>query len=362
MGSTTPRDLPDRYLAAIRHLVSVYREDLAFSFSDHDHEDSMSPSSQDDSSAFRKLNDVPLIVNTMGWTKGLGKDLLDQIIEIVQPTDIISIIPPTFDSSSAFQPQSSLFSTPPSSEALRIHDVEPLPTNHLADRFPAKEWRAISALSYFYSSFPSHPPTVFSGKPVKECIAREWTELVPLSSKYPYELSIPVAVDGVYLMGAGSEDVVEDEAGGTLVGSLVGLVRRTLDSEENEIMDLDETNTTTDTTAQSSHNLPYKPGRAPPPPEESECIGLAFIRALNSTQTALQMLTPLAPVVLAQSNPRLIVKGCDPSFEVPIWGWLSGAENQNDVSEKPYLEWGRAEGAGATKRRVRRNLMRKGQM
>jgi polynucleotide 5'-hydroxyl-kinase GRC3/NOL9 len=36
----------------------------------------------------RIVDTVPLIMNTMGWTKGLGADLMQQIEEVVEPNEI----------------------------------------------------------------------------------------------------------------------------------------------------------------------------------------------------------------------------------------------------------------------------------
>lgn len=283
----------------------------------------------------------------MGWTKGLGKDLLDQIIEIVQPSDIISIQPPAYDAGAAAQ----TFSLATSSH-VRVHEVDPMPLSPLSERYSAKDWRAISTLSYFYASFsPTRAP-----KSLNETTARDWIPPIPLSAKPPYELDIERAIDGVYLVGAESEDVVSDEIGGVLVGGLVGLVRNTAGDEDDDAqMDLG-------LDGEKKRLIPYTQGRPPPSPSDSECIGLAFIRAVNASRTSLHMLTPIPPAVLEQASPRVLVKGTDPSFEMPIWGWVPFGGKEVEMVERPYLVWGKAEGVGATRRRVRRNLMRKGQM
>jgi len=60
-----------------------------------------------------------------------------------------------------------------------------------------------------------------------------------------------------------------------------------------------------------------------------------------------------------------LVKG---EIEIPIWGMLDfHAKNDDSVagverSKVPYLRWGKTEGLGGGKRKVRRNLMRKSQL
>ena len=78
----------------------------------------------------------------------------------------------------------------------------------------------------------------------------------------------------------------------------------------------------------------------------------------------MHVLTPLPPHLLAKC--RIVVKG---EMELPIWGMLdfrvdgeSGSVAGVEKSKVPYLQWGKGEGIGGERRRVRRNLMRKGQM
>jgi polynucleotide 5'-hydroxyl-kinase GRC3/NOL9 len=76
----------------------------------------------------------------------------------------------------------------------------------------------------------------------------------------------------------------------------------------------------------------------------------------------MHILTPVPPAVLTRC--RIIVKG---ELELPIWGMLDFRDANEGVAgvEKgwvPYLQWGKGEGLGGERRRVRRNLMRKAQM
>jgi polynucleotide 5'-hydroxyl-kinase GRC3/NOL9 len=58
-----------------------------------------------------------------------------------------------------------------------------------------------------------------------------------------------------------------------------------------------------------------------------------------------------------------MVKG---ELELPVWGMLDFKERDTiagiEKSKVPYLQWGKGEGIGGERRRVRRNLMRKGQL
>lgn len=63
-GDVTPRDKPDFYIQCVRYVYETYAED------------------------YRKSK-IPLIVNTLGWVKGMGVPLLIDVIHLVQPTHII---------------------------------------------------------------------------------------------------------------------------------------------------------------------------------------------------------------------------------------------------------------------------------
>jgi len=77
----------------------------------------------------------------------------------------------------------------------------------------------------------------------------------------------------------------------------------------------------------------------------------------------MQLITPVPPELLRRS--RILIKG---EIEIPIWGMLDfRAENDDNVAgvemaKVPYLRWGKTEGLGGGKRRIRRNLMRKSQL
>ena len=136
---------------------------------------------------------------------------------------------------------------------------------------------------------------------------------------------------------------------------------------------------TLDSDAPDSHShpgqstLPYVQGAPPPSPHTSRCLGLGLIRgvsSLSSTSTSaaaasaptqLQLLTPIPPRLLCTA--RVLVMG---EMQLPVWGMLD-FRTLDDVAgvEKgrvPYLRWGKGEGAGGERRRVRRNLMRRAQM
>ncbi|KAJ7644095.1 hypothetical protein FB45DRAFT_896891 [Roridomyces roridus] len=316
-GMTTPKSSPSQYLAAIQAIVETYQMDV------------QSPADTSMDEDPRISDTVPLIVNTMGWTKGLGADLARRIEEITQPSEIFQVEAPFSDEHPLENPNT------------KVHLLRPIIST---TNFSPSDHRSIAILSYFHAIFP--PQT----KGIEQVTAVGWNTALPLCAHPPYEVDWSSALDKVVLCGAGSEDVVPSEVNRVLNGALVGLVSCEAGSLESDMNG-------------SGHGMPYTQGFMPPSPSNSVCRGLALIRAVSPSSPHIHVLTPLPPHLLADC--RVLVKG---ELELPVWGMLDfRAENDNEVagverSSVPYLQWGKGEGLGGERRRVRRNLMRKGQM
>ncbi|THH10562.1 hypothetical protein EW146_g8330 [Bondarzewia mesenterica] len=348
IGSTSPRSSPSHYLNAIRSLVQIYRLDIQYAASLVDEQGDAD--AQDE----RIADVIPLVVNTMGWTKGLGADLTRQLKEIMEPTDIFEIdavaVDPGWSSFVAAPPSNpvSTHATLPASGNPRIHVLEPV-SSALTTRFTAADHRTLSILSYLHADFSSASSS--SGALVQGS-ASAWNTALPLCAQIPYEIDWNIAVDRVFLIGAGTEDVVPSEVLRVLNGAIVALVRTELDMDPDALPTARNTDTV---------DLPYTQGSPPPDPSNSTTLGLALIRAVSSSPARLQLLTPLPPQLLGQC--RVLVKG---EMELPVWGMLDfrleGSVADVERGSVPYLRWGKGEGVGGERRRIRRNLMRRGQM
>ena len=317
VGADNPRSSPSHYLRVIQALVETYRLDLQYATS--------FVGVEDESGDDRIVDMIPLVVNTMGWTKGLGTDLTRRIEEMVQPTDIF-----TFDAS----PQDGDIDRD-EPHGPRVHTLEPVTP---PSRFTAADHRALSLLSYFHAVFPN-PANL---APLQPATASTWDTSLPLCAQPPYELTPRLALDRIVLNGAGAEDVTRAELVRVLAGALVALVS---DTEPPLYEDKKEL---------------YTPGVPPPDPASSTCLGLALVRGVSSDGSKLQLLTPVPPDFLV--NARVLVMG---ELRLPVWGWLdfrSVDGEQADAGDVPFLRWGRSTGAGGERRRVRRNIMRRAQM
>lgn len=284
----------------------------------------------------------------MGWTKGLGADLSNQIYDILLPSAVFDFPNQVFDD--GFQAGR----TPVFNSSGNIHMLEPIPPSLPASKHSASDLRQLSVLSYFHAVFPGDA----SAKSIPSVSAVAWNTNLPLCAQNPYHLDVAEGLDMIALTGAGSEDVVPSELFRVLNGAIVGLL-----SCEPDSLEFDAPLGSDDKT---SARIPYFQGSSPPSPSTSMCHGLALVRSLSSPtdeDTYMQILTPITPGILTSASPRVVVKG---GMELPIWGFLDFRTSDGRVagipkSKVPYLKWGKGEGLGGEKRRTRRNLMRKGQ-
>ncbi|KAJ7833495.1 hypothetical protein B0H13DRAFT_2111015 [Mycena leptocephala] len=329
VGLTTPRSSPSHYLASIQSLIETYQLDMQTPADDFDGDS--------------RISDViPLVVNTMGWTKGLGADLTRKIEDLVQPTDIFEVEAPFFERSLSLEQPASF---PHASQSAKLHLLQPIALSVLSANYSAADHRSVAVLSYFHALFPRTASKVLGQR-----TAVMWNTTLPLCSQLPYEVDWSLAFDKVTLCGAGAEDVVPLEINRVLNGALVGLVAYEPGSLDD---DIDMSKSSSDSDAAIVPLIPYTQGSAVPSPSTSVCHGIALIRAISPSSSHMHILTPLPQHLLSKC--RVLVKG---EMELPLWGML---DFLNDI-EGEIAGVEKANGLGGEKRRVRRNLMRKGQM
>ncbi|KAG0321530.1 hypothetical protein BGZ99_003882 [Dissophora globulifera] len=98
VGNSTPRDDPEYYMACVKELVKTYYREVSHTRTWDDMDDDYHSDDDDD-------EHVPLIINTQGWIKGAGYDLLLQLLDYTAPSHIFgfhsssigdSNLPPSF--------------------------------------------------------------------------------------------------------------------------------------------------------------------------------------------------------------------------------------------------------------------------
>ena len=179
-----------------------------------------------------------------------------------------------------------------------------------------------------------------------------WNTTSPLLAQRPYSIEPKKAFDNIILVGPGTEDVVPSELGRALNGSVIALTSCEPGSVERA----------------ETGRLPYGQGCPPPDPSTSNCIGLALVRAVSPSllsassegEDVLQLLTPIPTSLLTAASCRCVIKG---EVELPVCAMLDHRDDYQAMGDNiPYLQWSRNEALGAERKRVRRNLMRRGQM
>ncbi|KAK8858722.1 hypothetical protein IAR55_002951 [Kwoniella newhampshirensis] len=346
LGTYTPLTCPDEYIAAIRHLVEHYRYNMQ-------HNDA------EDTNSDKIGSLVPLVVNTQGWVKGLGEDLLREIEAIAEASHIYAFTSPTHEEDNRHQgpgwTQSPKWETshtlpPISTTASKTFTLDPAPVSPLQARYTAADLRVLSTITYFHSSLARVilPLSIQAGhfvtatKPVSTV---SWDFSVPLAASPPWEVEYGLGkgIERVYLIGEGSDGVVENDLPIALNGSVVALM---------EFLD----------TPDDAEGKLYAQARPLPALDAVNFLGLAIVRAI--THEKIHLLTPLSPSDLARC--RALVK--NGAIELPTPGmldWTTGGVSEEGMAGKkwedvPFLDVSGVEVVAGERRRFRKNIMRKG--
>jgi polynucleotide 5'-hydroxyl-kinase GRC3/NOL9 len=241
---------------------------------------------------------VPLVINTQGWVKGLGEELLRSIENMARPSQIFNFESDDFPISSHQQQQpdipgwttspshynsslpfddaySSSFAQPLSHRSRGparppvIHTLSPAPISPLQARYTASDLRTLYTIAYFHSDLNG-----------------SWDFTTSIPRMRPWETSISPSpsgvqtgglddvsgIENVFIIGEGSEGILLEDLHLALNGSIVALLSR------------DESSSTGAAPGYSQHdsqNSIYTPGRALPPLDETNFLGFGLVRAIR---------------------------------------------------------------------------------
>lgn len=325
LGSLNPRLDSDSYLASIENLIEHYRYELQY------------PAEGTDVHAEKIQEVVPLVVNTQGWVKGLGAELLDEIERMCGVTHNFNFVQPVVseDGESESEQPRRLFDGEDYSMVDRMDEshgiqLQVLPPNGtpLVSRYSPVDLRLLSTLSAFHSiSSSSALPT--------------WDFWTPLAARPPLQVDLTAVIKEIYITGEGSEYIQQQDLDLALSGSIVGLLAR------NEVEDVQL----------------YSAGRSLPSPASTEVVAFAFIRAVSTDLKSAQLITCAGPEMLSKVSG--IVRG---ELEMPIAGildWrhpIEGTFEHMGVpwDDVPFINVREERGVGMGKKRWRRNIMRRG--
>lgn len=339
LGDFSPKNDPGRYIAAIQNLLASYRQSWG-------------------------SQGVPLIVNTQGWVKGLGAQLLSQIEALVEPSLIFNISEEG-DSNDAEE-----FKHGP---LPRIVTLEASPSLFTRERsMNAVEARSLSIISYFYAS--NLPAT-------DRDILPSWSTSKAILERPPFGVNISTGFQGgIHILDHGAR-VSEKLSLMALNGSCVAIVISRVDTYDNQ-----------DDSVQSS---PWANALRKhfPAQEASMCIGLGIVQSIDIANGSLNLYSPISEAVIrsatralysgdedSQSIKMSITKGAIDlpvclSLDRAVLNSLNGSSTDQNIprgvanvsfANVPYLDFdiNTAEDEvviDMKKRRIRRNLLRPSQ-
>ncbi|UZJ54421.1 hypothetical protein CBS101457_003741 [Exobasidium rhododendri] len=357
LGDVTPKDDPKLYIEAIYDLVQLYRNELY-------------------------KRGVPLIVNTQGWVKGLGANLFTELEGMIFPSHIVDMILPGDESNLSGKARKLTHSRAKSI----LTTVEAAPLSLTRDRgLNAVEARTLNIISYFYST--SLPGPSSGPRPQQHDDWPLWDFSVPLLQQRPYIINVEVGLRaGLHVLGSGAgvEKRLQLMA---LNGSCVAvncIARDVARRGAARGVEADGNLKESDVAMMWKAAL----SRSRPPVPLTNCVALGIIRSIDMEKGDIHLLCPLSPHHLAACNlpgpgeiDLCLVKG---TIEVPVWLSLNyqliEASQNNQIeptsaiqlegmvlSEVPYLDFEHETEnkeihvIGLGKRRIRRNILRKGQ-
>lgn len=327
IGSTSPANDPDNYLSAISALIATYTTEIEYPL-------------LDDLTKQVKIRDrIPLIINTQGWIKGLGLDLLNRIKDQIKPTHLFN-----FKNLEENENWDQADQNDYSDESILQFNMEVAPASPLDSKWSAADLRSLGFISYFHSILSA--TSLISTASI---FPTEWNFSTALVSQIPYEVNWKEEskLTRVYLP---ESDISLEQVLFALNVQMVGIVIE----NETEVMETE--------TVLNRKEFPYSPDAPLPTPTTSRCLGLGIIRAIDSVNTSLHLLFPLDPSHFKKSIS--LVKG---SLEIPLSLMLDFKATESEAlvgiagkewNQVPYLT---VETGITRRKKPRRNLMRRGQ-
>lgn len=338
LGSFTPQTCSDEYITSIQHLLTHYQYEIAHPLL----------SSRRRRKSGEISSAVPLVINTQGWVKGLGEDLLRAIESASSPTHVFAFESPLPLEESAIEVGPGWTSSPPPPSlgftplpGSKVFTLQSAPVSPLLARHTPSDLRTLSMMTYFHSRLsPSSPP-----EPT-------WDFSLPLLATPPWQVDLsPTASGGmrrVIMSGEGADSIDASELGLALNGNIVALLEETEQDPARERV--------------------FDPLEPRPAMEDCTYLGLALVRGITPLPVEpqsyrLHLLTPLHAEGLRRAN-AIVRNG---AIELPLCGMLDWRNpNASELAgvawdEAPFLDVSGVVGVGGERRRFRRNLMRKGQ-
>ncbi|KAK6349972.1 Polynucleotide 5'-hydroxyl-kinase grc3 [Orbilia brochopaga] len=357
-GYISPREDPKYYL---RCAADLFREHRA--------------------RAEREGEQATLIVNTCGWIKGMGRELLYELVQLCEPTDVVGL----GDVDGVFT------ELLPAGSTARRHLPEAAGTGATAGNgssngsqpFTPADLRMLQTIAYFHS-LPCTDSGSSNGPAAGFDFGRHLTAVPPLLAGYSGPGSV---IHGLTVLDTHvARELLFTAVNATIVA--INLVKA--DDADHPVNRYLTDAYPLDRNAGNEYegeNRNEDNGVAPYiassdfdstssliPAEDTMTIGLAILRGVDEEKGQVQLLTPVGEDELnawVEKGYRVVL--CRGRDEMPVWlmwDWRSGQQQKQqqrrgaDGKRVPYLDFvvgGEVTGKGAKEWKVRRNIMRRGQ-
>jgi polynucleotide 5'-hydroxyl-kinase GRC3/NOL9 len=254
IGNISPRDNPRHYINCVTDILS------------HD------------------SRNAPTVINTPGWTKGTGFELLTSIIEIAKSNFIVILSPDGNDSlARSLHP----YATESQSHILVLESANALPP---AVSFTAADVRALGIMSYFHQ-------IGFEG----------WDCNTHLTAWKPWvvKLSGPTSERGLHAIAIQGEELLLDDVVCAVNATMVAIILVSAASDEEVSF--------------TAEGIPVLSGRETKfmDPQTARCVGYAFLRGIDSKKGELLLLSPWDPSSLQNGEHVILERG---RVNFPVWG------------------------------------------
>lgn len=359
IGYTSPREDPRYYLRCAADLYKHYRAMVDAG------------------------DEMTLIVNTCGWIKGLGRELLRELVNACSPTDVVGlgdmegvfadIIPPNLVCKT-YQLEGAGTSGP--SQLASVSQVGITNGGGSAtQQYSPADLRLLQTIAYFHCNSDNEP-----GAEIFD-FGTHMTGLRPIIASFQ---GAERAIDAITVIDA---EITPDLLSTTINATIVAINLIKSESKGHPVLSYLEGlgAPDQDTTSFIPSEL-FDGTTSLLPPEDTTTVGLAIVRAVDHQRGELQILTPIAEDMFQrwiETGYRIVfTRGRD---EMPVWllwdwrkgrGGISAAHTKGSVanitndgnpeaaSGTPYLDFvvgGEVSGKGAKEWKVRRNIMRRSQ-
>ncbi|KAG5513596.1 hypothetical protein PMAC_001028 [Pneumocystis sp. 'macacae'] len=280
--------------------------------------------------------DIPTIINTPGWIRGIGLELLSEIINSSNCTDIIYI-----GSKSSFE-TFDIKSTLPSS--IKLHTLSSIQEFFNVSetlKINKSDLRMLSIISYFHSTN------------ISESDYPEWNFNSSLLSMKPWIVKYDGNLNGIDAISILDATIEPDDFYYAINGTIMALIA--IDIKENEKL-------WESFIIKSKDYLPtLNLEKNPINPKHSQCLGLCILRGISKESKELQILTPINILTLNKylnSKKKLIlVRG---NIELPaslMLDYRKDSTTQVNWTKAPYISM-ESGGLGSKTWHPRRNIER----